>query len=69
MTDNATTRKLNSAKERGAASLKIVLHNGAISVFHGTDKALLAELQDAPEGTWDALWDAMTSLGIERRFK
>ena len=44
--------------ERGAASIFVELENGAISVWHGTDHALLFESKVKP-GTWDAMWSAI----------
>ena len=44
--------------ERGAAELKVVLHKGAINVYHA-DGTLLAT-RVAYEGDWDRLFDALS---------
>ncbi len=59
---------MNTEIERGAASFKMELSEGAIRIYHGTDKVMLAELIDAPEGTWDAIWKCFDSLGIKRLY-
>lgn len=60
---------MTSAIERGAASIHIELSEGTITVTHGTDEVVLAQLKDAPEGTWDRMWDALETLGMERRVR
>ncbi len=46
----------------GKASIKIEWNeDGAMNVYHGTDKVLLAskELTDEDEHDWDKLWEFM----------
>ena len=54
--------------ERGSASLNMTLKDGNIVISHGTDKVELARLDNAPDGTWNAMWDAFETLGIKRRY-
>lgn len=53
--------------ERGAASILVELKEGKVYVYHGSDKALLAQSPEPVEvGTWDRLWEALEQLGVER---
>ena len=54
--------------ERGSASLNMTLKDGNIVINRGTDKVELARLDNAPDGTWNAMWDAFETLGIKRRY-
>lgn len=53
-------------KEAGAASLRIELKNGTISIYHGTDGALLAVLKNAPSGTWLTMWNKLLAIGFKQ---
>ena len=50
--------------ERGQAGMKIELSNGNITIFHGETGDILAELKNAPDGTWSAMWAGFKSLGF-----
>lgn len=52
--------------ETGAAKIVIELRDGRISVTHGTEDLELAVLEQAPAGTWNALWAALMHLGFQR---
>ena len=67
-TKDKTTERAQNYIDRGAASITITLDKGIILVKHGDDGTLLAHLNNAPDGTWDKLWDAMEALGIERLY-
>lgn len=51
--------------EKGAASIKITLDDGAITVTHGDCDALLADKPRANQGDWTRLIEAIKSVGIE----
>lgn len=44
--------------EKGAASIKIELANGIITVYHGTDGDILLQFP-AVEGSWDIIWQGI----------
>lgn len=52
---------MNEAKERGAASVRIELSKGVITVYHGTDGVKLVEWT-ANEGDWTKLWERIEDL-------
>lgn len=52
-------------KERGTARITIELSDGNITIKH-EDGFLLAELKDAPLGTWNKMWESFDSLGFNR---
>lgn len=55
--------------ERGAAEIKIVLEDGAIKIYH-SEGPMLGELENAPVGSWDKLWEFMEStLHITRFYR
>jgi hypothetical protein len=55
----ATTETRNiMALEKGAASLRIELRKGTITVNHGTDDIELMRVE-VVEGTWDAMFKAI----------
>lgn len=62
----ANTRSVGYPVESGAASITISLSNGHIKINHGCDHTLLAELKDAPKGTWDKLWARFEQLDFKR---
>lgn len=67
---NTQTKEIQKQPtERGAASILIELEDGNIAVYHGMDSVKLAELENAPEGTWNKLWEYLEALGIERLYK
>lgn len=45
--------------ERGAASIRIDLYDGHISIVHGEGGDLLSFFPHVPEGTWDQMWQAL----------
>ena len=47
--------------EKGTASIKIELKDGAITVRHGTDDDVLFTTP-APEGSWDHIWKELNSI-------
>jgi hypothetical protein len=55
--------------ERGAADIRIELRNGRITIYHCDGGAELAVLYDAPEGTWNKMWECFELLGIEPKRK
>lgn len=52
--------------ELGAASILIDLSHSTITVYHGTDKLVLARKDRAVDGDWDRIWAALESIGLER---
>lgn len=51
--------------QRGAAAIFIDLNKGTITIRHAEkDGAILAQLKDAPGGTWNKMWSYFSSLGI-----
>jgi hypothetical protein len=52
----------------GSASILIDLKDGAIKVYHGTDKVILAEKEQAEAGDWDKIWLAMEAIGIKSKY-
>ena len=58
------TRRLQMKTETGAASILITLKDGDITIHHGTDKVLLAEMWNVPEGTWKKLWEHLRAIGF-----
>jgi hypothetical protein len=50
--------------ERGAASFVCELRDGRIEIRHGECGTVLRSLDNAPEGTWDAIFAAFDKLGI-----
>lgn len=51
----------NNLGEPGAASIKVDLSDGVITVTHGTDSAVLAQWV-ARNGDWDRLWNTIYAL-------
>ena len=51
--------------ERGSASLFIEQNNGALKVYHGTDKVLLYS-SEVYEGYWDNLWEAIKNNNLTK---
>lgn len=45
--------------ERGAASILIELTGGNITVYHGTDKTVLAQGLAVPKGSWEQIWKTL----------
>lgn len=62
----ANTKTKVKETERGAAGMLIELQDGNITVYHCEGHVKLAELKNAPLGTWKVLWASMESLGINR---
>jgi hypothetical protein len=56
---------MNDIKERGAASVKIELSNGVITVKHGTSADAVLAQWTANAGDWDKLWDTINTLKAE----
>lgn len=52
--------------ERGQASMRIELTDSCITVWHAEDNVVLAILKDAPDGTWDKIWERLEELGLKR---
>lgn len=53
--------------DAGAAGINLRLSNGNITVYHGSDSNLvLAELKNAPDGTWNRIWEHLDRLGFKR---
>lgn len=48
--------------ERGAASIRIELADGNITVYHGTDGNILHEVKNAEEGSWKLLWQSIHAI-------
>jgi hypothetical protein len=48
-------------KEKGQASIKIILSKGIITVKHGTDGAILSQWT-AEAGDWDRIWEVIRAL-------
>ena len=46
--------------ERGAASIRVELSEGVVTVYHGTDHAVLHRVP-VSEGAWSDMFDAMTN--------
>lgn len=53
------------AIEDGAASILIALDQGCIRVTHGESGTVLAELGNAPMGSWDKLWACFDAMGFD----
>lgn len=53
---------MKTVKERGEASILIKLHNGNITVVHGTDKVVLKEFKNVPKGSWESIWASLTQI-------
>lgn len=51
-----------SVPERGAASIKVELSGGIITVKHGTDGDAVLATWNANLGDWDKLWDTINQL-------
>ncbi len=51
-----------SGIEPGSASIHIDLEHGKIIVKHGTHDVILKEIDNAEEGSWDKIWDAINSI-------
>ena len=47
-------------KVKGAASLRIELRDGIITVYHGTDGAVLHQVE-ATDNMWERMFDNMTN--------
>ena len=60
--DTPETATLNDRKESGAASLKIEMSDGNITVIHGTDDVVLHKIENAKQGSWNKLWETIKSL-------
>jgi hypothetical protein len=48
-------------KEKGQASIKIILSKGIITVKHGTDRSILSQWT-ATAGDWDEIWNVIYKL-------
>lgn len=46
--------------ERGAASIRVELSKGVVTVYHGTDHVVLHQVP-VSEGAWSDMFDAMTN--------
>jgi len=50
-------------KRKGQASILLDYDQGKISVYHGTDKTLLASWkEEEDENHWDLIWNLINSL-------
>lgn len=56
------------AGELGAASLKISLSDGEITVTHGDDGTELAYKPEVKPGDWDKLIEALKLYGFKWRY-
>lgn len=54
---------MDEPKERGAASVKIELSKGIITVWHGTNNVILQQWE-ANTGDWDKLWATIMQLKL-----
>ena len=45
--------------ERGAASIRVELRDGGVTMFHGEDGSVLHHFPEVAEGTWDKMFDAV----------
>jgi len=60
--------------ERGAASIRVELRDGGVTMFHGEDGSVLHHFPEVAKGTWDKmfsavfreLWDGETKIMQER---
>ena len=50
---------MSTVKEQGAASIRIELSDGNVSIVHGDDYDLLRLFPNVPEGTWNRMWNAL----------
>lgn len=51
-------------RERGEAKIVVHLSHGRVKVVHGYDEVTLFD-EPVQEGTWDAMWFAITSGAIQ----
>ena len=48
--------------EQGAASILINLGKSTITVYHGTGKQKLLEIENVPVGSWKKIWDTLNGI-------
>ena len=48
--------------QKGAASIKLELLNGTLTVYHGTDKKTLLVITNVQNGAWDSIWNVINSI-------
>ena len=56
---------MTEIKEPGAASILVDLHDGVITVTHGTDHVVLQQWT-AERGDWDRIWETIYRLTPRR---
>lgn len=53
---------MSTVKEQGAASIRIELSGGHVSIVHGDGYDLLRFFPNVPEGTWNRMWNALDDV-------